>query len=250
MSMNRNRRISARAAEDLLNGASADGRHTHVAALLRTAAGPGRPDELAGQQQALMAFHRAQLRPDPSPRRQSMIKSALVKVLTVKAAAVAALVLAGGGVALAASTGALPNPLSSHQPATATSSSGHPDSSHGPTATPHPGGSADPSPSLVGLCRAYTAGAGSAQGKALDNPAFHALLTAAGGKDNVDSYCTNLLATTTTHPTGSPSDHPSGRPSTHPTGRPSSHPTGNPSGHPTGHPSGNPTGNPTPKPSH
>lgn len=49
-----------------------------------------------------------------------------------------------------------------------------------------------PSPSLVGLCHAYTAGAGSEHGKALDNPAFSALITAAGGRTGVDAYCAAL----------------------------------------------------------
>ena len=127
-----------------------------------------------------------------------MIKTAVVKLLTVKAVTVAALVVGTGGVALAASTGALPNPLNSHP--TPAASAGQSHTGDAPAASPHPGGSADPSPSLVGLCKAYTAGAATAQGKALDNPAFHALLAAAGGKDNVDSYCTNLLATTAATP--------------------------------------------------
>lgn len=248
MSMNRARRLNARTAEDLLNGAGVDGQHQRLANVLRAVAGPTQPAELARRHEALAAFGRARLHPDPPQRRQSMIKTAVVKLLTVKAIAVGALLVGTGGVALAASTGALPNPLGNHPtPAASTGQSG---SSHGPAASPHPAGSADPSPSLVGLCHAYTAGAGSAPGKALDNPAFHALVAAAGGKDNVGSYCTNLLATTTAHPSGSASQHPSGRPSTHPTGRPSSHPTGDPSGHPTGAPSGHPTGNPSPKPSH
>lgn len=243
MSMNRNRRISARAAEDLLGGASVDGRHGRLASVLRVATGPGRPAELAGRHEAVAAFHHARLCPYPPPRRQSMIKSAVVKLLTVKAAAVTALVLGGGGVALAASTGTLPNPLGSH-PAPAASSSGQSGSSHGPAASAHPHGSADPSPSLVGLCHAYTAGAGSAHGNALDNPAFKALLTAAGSKADVDTYCTKLLGTATTHPSGAPSDHPGGRPSSHPTGAPTSHPTGAPTDHPTGPPNPQPSGHP------
>ena len=246
MSMNRNRRINARTAEDLLNGGGVDGRHARVADVLRAAASPGRPAELAGRHEVVAAFHSARLRPEPSPRRQSMIKTAVVKLLTVKAAAIAALVVAGGGgVALAASTGALPNPLTSHQPAPA-SSSGQ-SGSHGPAASPHPRGSADPSPSLVGLCHAYTAGAGSSQGNTLDNPAFTALVTAAGGKANVDSYCTNLLASDAAHPSGAPGDHPTGAPSSHP-GAPTSHPTGAPTAHPTDAPTDHPTGAPTDHP--
>ena len=244
--MHRTRRISARAAEDLLTGAGFDGQHQHLAQVLRAVAGPTQPGELAGRQDALAAFGRARLRPDPRPRRQSMIKTAVVKLLTVKAVAVAALAVGTGGVALAASTGALPNPLGNHPSPAA--SAGQSDATHGSAASPHPTGSADPSPSLVGLCKAYNAGVAASQGKALDNPAFRALLTAASGKDNVKAYCTNLLATAAAHPSGSPSDHPSGRPSSHPTGDPS-HATGDPS-HPTGDPSSHPTGIPSPKPSH
>lgn len=246
--MHRTRRISAQAAEDLLNGAGLDGQHHHVAQVLRAAAGPAQPGELAGRNDALAAFGRARLGPDPLPRRQSMIKAAIVKLLTVKAVAATAILVGTGGVALAASTGALPNPLSNHP--TPAVSTGQPGSSHGPDASPHPAGSADPSPSLVGLCHAYTAGVSSAPGKALDNPAFRALVVAAGTKDNVDSYCTKLLATAAAHPSGSPAEHASGHPSDHPTGGPSVHASGHPTGEPSGHPSDHPTGNPSPKPSH
>lgn len=163
-----------------------------------------------------------------------MLKTALLKLLTVKAAAIAAVVVGTGGVALAASTGALPNPLHGHHPVPAASA----DPSHlggRPTASGHPG-NADPSPSLVGLCHAYTAGAGSDHGKALDSPAFKALLTAAGGKTNVDGFCTNLLTTASAHPDETPTGHPGGKPSDlpteHPIGRPSEHPTGAPNPHP------------------
>ena len=227
--MNRARRINARTAEELLNGAGVDAQHQRLAQVLRAVAGPTQPGELARRHDALAAFGHARLRPFPPQRRQSMIKTAVVKLLTVKAIAVGALLLGTGGVALAASTGALPNPLGNHP--TPAASAGQSGSSHAPAASPHPTGSADPSPSLVGLCHAYTAGAGTAPGKALDNPAFHALVVAAGGKDNVDSYCTNLLATTTADPNGSPSDHPS-RPAQHPPHRPTDHPPGRRTKHP------------------
>ena len=163
------------------------------------------------------------------------MKSALLKLLTVKAAAIAAVVVGTGGVALAASTGALPNPLNSHPVPAASPSRAHPGDR--PSAPHGPGGPASPSPSLVGLCHAYSAGAGSDHGKALDSPAFKALLTAAGGKAGVDAFCTKLLATTQAseapggqpragnHPTGHPTEHPTGRPSEHPTDKPSTHPS-------------------------
>ena len=221
----RNRRISARAAESLLSGAHADSSHPRLAATLRAAAGPTRPGELAGRQAAAAAFHRALQHPS-APRRRSLIRSATLR-LTVRAAAVAAVVLGTGGVALAA-TGAIPSPLNNHHPVPSAST----DTSHRGVlqASTHPG-NADPSPSLVGLCRALTAGAGSDHGKALENPAFQALITAAGGKDGVDAFCTKLLAdsgpdhgaanpTPTEHPSHpvhpSHPDHPADQPSVHP----------------------------------
>ena len=192
-----------------------------------------------------------------------MIKSTLAKVLTVKVAAIAAAFCAAGGVATAAVTGHLATP-SSTSPVPATASS-HPAGASGS----HPGTSASrgsssghhgsPSPSLVGLCHAYLAGAGSDHGKALDNPAFTVLITTAGGKSQVDGYCTALLkehssATGSPEPTTAPgrstpdhpgnTDHPTGAPVTHPTGAPETHPTGAPETHPTGAPSTHPTGAP------
>jgi hypothetical protein len=237
MSIHRTRRISARTAEDLLNGTDVDARYVRLAAVLHAAAGPTRPGELAGRQRAVTAFHCARRNPAPFPRRQAM-RTALLKLLTVKAAVVGAVVVGTGGVALAASTGALPNPLHSHPVPAASADKSHPGGR--PAASDDPG-NADPSPSLVGLCHAYTAGAGSEHGKALDSPAFQALLTAAGGKANVDGFCTKLLASAAAHPDGAPSGHPDGKPSDLPTGHPTEHPTGRPSEHPTGAPAPHPS---------
>jgi len=237
MSIHRTRRISARTAEDLLSGTDVDARYLRLAAVLRAAAGPTRPGELAGRRQAVAAFHGARRNPAPYPRRQSM-RAALLKLLTIKAAVVGAVVVGTGGVALAASTGALPNPLHSHPAPAASADQSHPGGR--PATSDHPG-NADPSPSLVGLCHAYTAGAGSEHGKALDSPAFQALLGAAGGKSNVDGFCTKLLATAAAHPDGAPSDHPGAEPSEVPTAHPTEHPTGRPSEHPTGAPAPHPS---------
>ena len=152
-----------------------------------------------------------------------MIKSAVVaKLLTLKAAAVAVAAVSAGGVALAASTGVLPNPLN-QTPENPGHSVNAPADSNG-----------TPSPSLVGLCTAYLAGAGEDHGKALENPAFGALITAAGGTENVDSYCDDLGVTApgADRGSGGPTDHPSGKPSDV---GPSQLPTGPPS-HPTGPP--------------
>jgi hypothetical protein len=94
-----------------------------------------------------------------------------------------------------------------------------------------------PSPSLRGLCQAYTAHVGSSPGKALDSPAFSALITAAGGKDKVAAFCAGML-----------SAQPGNRPTAHPGGKPSSLPTPANTTHPTGKPTTVPTGHPTPHP--
>ena len=226
--MKRTRGISARAAESLLNGAHADPSHPRLAATLRAAAGPTRPGELNGRQAAVAAFHRALQSPSTSPRRRSLIRNATVR-LSFKAAAVAAVVVGTGGVALAATTGAIPIPLNSHRPVPSASAMSH--RVGVPQASQRPG-NADPSPSLVGLCHAYTAGAGADHGKALENPAYQALITAAGGKDGVDAFCTRLLAdAATSQGPGGPAatEHPShpAHPShpDHPTDPPTAHPS-------------------------
>ena len=213
------RRIDRETASRLLDGdPDALSRAGRLTAPLRAARGPAHRHELAGEPAALAAFRAAaDLASERRPRRKSMLKIALAKLLTVKAAAaVAATGL--GGVALAAGTGALPNPLfappathvpathvpATHAPATPGTTPSHPDGRSGPT------DAADsPSPSLVGLCRAYTAGAATNPAKALKNPAFAKLVDAAGGADNVEEYC----AATTKDTPGAP-----GRPTINPTG--------------------------------
>lgn len=217
MSSNRTRRLDRSTAERLLSGDQAT-TDTHggtaaamLAATLSAAAAPARQAELAEEDRALAAYsNAAQLGPNPEFRRQSMLKSALAKVLTVKAAIVVA-ALGASGVALAAGTGALPTPWSD-TPATppATSRAATPDAppSTTPTGKPSDAGKpadagATPDPSVTGLCTAYTAQVGDDPGKALESPAFEALVTAAGGKDKVPAYCDTLAGE---H--GKPSDLP------------------------------------------
>ncbi|NBH07733.1 hypothetical protein [Amycolatopsis sp. SID8362] len=135
-----------------------------------------------------------------------MIKTMLAKLLTAKlaVAAAAAAAVTVGGVAAVAATGNFPGSTDEHAtstPATATAS-GKPsvstteaaEASHGEGKSTGAEPSGSPSPSLVGLCHAYTAGDKAEHGKALENPAFTVLITTAGGKDNVDVYCTKVLA--------------------------------------------------------
>src|SRR3569833_4766450 len=90
-----------------------------------------------------------------------------------------------GGVATAAVTGALPLPAGGAAPAPstsrpapsaavplATSATTWPRDESGPAHPPAP----SPSPSLVGLCHAYRAGDKAEPGKALESPAFTALV--------------------------------------------------------------------------
>ena len=240
MSADRRYRLNRNAAEQLLRGESASGPasqladHYALASLLAVAAAPEANRELAGEAEAVTAFRRAHLGPATQPRRPSM---SATKLLVAKAVLVAAGV-SGGGIALAAATGHMPANLTG-KPAAASSAAA---ATHTPArgeSTSHP--AASPSPSLRGLCQAYTAHAGHDTGKSLDSPAFTALVTAAGGKDSVTTFCTSLLAT---HPGNAPTSHPTGKPSSHPTQANTTHPTGKPSELPTDHPTGKPTPHP------
>ena len=250
MSKRRSERIDRRTAERLLRGAPVDVPDA-LAGLLAAAAAPPRDGELGGEPAVLAAFEAARHVPIPPPRSPSMIKLTFAKLLTAKVAAAAAAIFAVGGVATAAATGALPLPAGGSAPATSTSS--HPAATGSPStrvAAHTPAGDTraehepSPSPSLTGLCHAYTAGNKAEHGKALDNPAFTALIQAAGDKTKVDGYCTTLVKdepAKPVHPSDSPeptaapgqsgddhgtdADHPSGAPSTHPSGPSTTHPT-------------------------
>lgn len=133
------RRISRKAADQLLDGAAGpdQGAPTglkwstgsgQLVSVLAAAAAPGRADELAGEQMAVAAFEANHLASVADSRSEQMIKSPLAKILTVKVIAAALAVGAGGGVALAASTGT----FSGSSPATSRTSVATP-------ATPVPG---------------------------------------------------------------------------------------------------------------
>lgn len=249
MSTNGPRRIDRHTAEQLLRGTPVAGRADGAAAvadLLAAAAAPAREDELAGEPAALAAFRSARPGPVPQPRRRSVIKSALVTSLTFKIAGLTAALLTSGGVLAAALTGHLA-PHAGPGPAVAPSTSSHATASTHPAtaATAGTTGAAGsgqdgrasrpaPTPDLIGLCHAYTA-----RGGAPDNPAFTALVTAAGGRAKVSAYCMALLngapgrpPTTVAPPRHTGSAHPSNG-SAHPTPPPTHHPThaGGGSGH-------------------
>ena len=240
MSTHRPTRIDRATAERLLSGAVVDpqdGPEALVRLLAATRA-TARPSEFAGENVALEAFRAANLGLVLQPRRRSMLQIALAKLLTLKVATTAAVAVAAtGGVAVAASSGVLPNPLGSDAPKATPSAQ----ATSGPEDAAEAKGSASPSPSLVGLCRAYKAGAGDNPGKALENPAFSVLITTAGDQEKVAAYCDTLLAAqkgdkapagpsarpdvADTHPTAKPDSHPTGAPDVKPTGAPANHVT-------------------------
>ena len=236
-----------------------------LARLLRAAAGHAHGGEVVGEQDAMDAFRAARLGIIGPPRRPSSFRMALAKLLTLKAAILAAVAVAAtGGVALAATSGALPLPLRHGPPEPRTTpahSTAVPSPTPAATAPGSPGplppptatALGSPVPAVLNLCRAYTAGAGNNPGKALDNPAFGALVDAAGGRDKVAAYCAAALATANGGGNGGASggngdgppavgrDHdgrPGGAPG-HPTGKPDKQP---PKGPPTAEPNGNPHG--------
>lgn len=110
------RRISRKAADQLLDGAAGPDQGSltgltgstgsgQLVSVLAAAAAPGHADELAGEQMAVAAFEANHLASVADSRSEQMIKSPLAKILTVKVIAAALAVGAGGSVALAASTG-------------------------------------------------------------------------------------------------------------------------------------------------
>ncbi|SFW75301.1 hypothetical protein [Amycolatopsis australiensis] len=245
MSKHEGRRLDRHTAEQLLRGAPADVPGA-LAGLLAAAAAPPRDGELGGEPAAVAAFLEAARHTHaPRPGSPSMRKSTWAKLLTAKVAAAAAAIFAAGGVATAAVTGALPLPAGDPPRAPATSAPSDP--AAGEPATSTTAHTRDetrpaPAPSLPGLCRAYEAGDQAERGKAPANPAFTALVTAAGGQAGVDGYCAALLgaeAPTPVRTTGAPAvpgrsdngkehstgSHPSGPPATHPSGPPNTRPT-------------------------
>lgn len=252
-------RLTRRSASRILDDPTALG-GLPLTSVLAAASAPAEAGELPGEMQALAQFAAGTSRIPTTAPGGTPVMSRIRKLVTAPAALAAAtgLVVAGGGLALAASQGALHAPFqghdhrSDHAPSAPASTnpglsrtdspSGEPSDTATPTATHTPSGT--PSPSLEGLCHAFQAGAMSHNHA---NPAFAALTKAAGGTANIATYCVGLIGpshkpstpVTPTHPakpTQAPTSHPStpsrqGNPPTTPPGRPTSLPT--PTSHPT-----------------
>jgi len=195
--------------------ASAPPGYARVAELLAATVAAPTPRELAGQA-SVLAELRAVARtrssvalsgPARPPRRR---RAGLAVVVVVGA-------LATGGVA-AAATGHLPEPVREAARSILAASGGRPATPEppepAPVTTTGSGGAglgAAPStgapgsglgaaaagsvaqPDLEGLCRAYLAGKGGEQGEKLDATAFKALSRAAGGDDQMRTFCQRLV---------------------------------------------------------
>jgi hypothetical protein len=168
MNTRHSRRISRKAAEQLLDGAAGRGQGTEagpdqLVSVLAAAAAPGHDDELAGEQMAVAAFEANHLASVANFRREQMIKSPLAKILTVKVLASVLVVGASGGVALAASTGT----FSSSGPGSRPEGGG---SGVAAPVTP-PAGGIIPSPSDSGSGSASASPSGGTQQPAASSPA-------------------------------------------------------------------------------
>ncbi len=155
-----------------------------LAGVLRAAAAPAHPGELAGEEAAVAAFRAATARVETAPARPSALRRVVAKALTVKAA-VAVAVVGSAGVVLAASGGVLPTPWSTVPPVeqTQTPTSTAP-AVPGPSARTGPHATT-PAPAVVDLCEAYA----ESDGKHRADPKFGPLIDAAGGADGVTEYC-------------------------------------------------------------
>lgn len=248
MSIHRTDRIGRGTAEQLIlrGPAISSSAPEPLWTVLAAAAAPGRYDELAGEQAAVAAFREARLATALNARRPSMIQTALAKLLTVKIAAATIAATTLGGVALAAGTGALPTPGDQDKAPKPTQSKELVGSRGGASPSTSPKAekpsTGTPSPSMVGLCKAYTAHPMDSRGKALESAAFTALVTAAGGGAKVGGYCTTVLAAASASPkapTGKPTDTPADKPTDKATAKPTDGPTA-PEQQPTAHPTGRP----------
>jgi hypothetical protein len=164
--------------------------YRRVASLLRAASGPPLASELAGERAAVATFtvmsRRSATSNPPSSSRRAQLVS---KFLTVKVAvATLTAAFAIGGVAAATTVG---RSAPDQDNAKTVGGVGKPDKTEagkgqGPDAT---------GPAKDGLCRAWGAGKGADRGGKADATAFEALAEAAGGEQNIATFCASTTST-------------------------------------------------------
>ncbi|MFF3855021.1 hypothetical protein [Micromonospora sp. NPDC002575] len=192
--------------------------------LLAAVRAAARPDELRGEGAALHAYRLARTGSAAPVRATRARPTLLAGLLSAKAALAALAVAATGGVALAATHGALPQPLGragERAEAPASGQPAPPSGSPGRTAG-SPGGARDPRvppAPLVVLCHSLRAEA--TVDRALAEPRYADLVAAAGGPERVPSWCAEAVAPSST-PAATPTPTPTGRPGVdgRPDGRP------------------------------
>ncbi|HTJ34131.1 MAG TPA: hypothetical protein VL738_12955 [Dactylosporangium sp.] len=162
--------------------------------LLRAAAAPGRPHELAGEEAAVAAFTRVYR---PAKRLRRRIVATAVAVFT--AASI-------GGTAFAAETGHLPAPIKSWlegapdqtTTAAAPSPSAQPRTTPaGPAASP-PAAGTPAAINTAAACRAYLAFRADPRAGAVTGEERKELARLAGGEPAIEDYCRRLLGVTAT----------------------------------------------------
>ncbi|MCZ7429156.1 hypothetical protein O7607_25715 [Micromonospora sp. WMMA1949] len=207
--------------------------------LLSAAAGPAAPGEVAGEERALAAFRAAHAARGTQPVPAAVAAPRSRRRLRVAAALSGLAATAVAGVAFAAvhldrepeplgppgttagpsgtgptGTGPAVTGPSRAAPSTPAGDASGAASPPAPSPTPVPSGTpsaADrkPAPSpggpqMAGHCRAYLAKSERQREKALTKPGYADLVAAAGGPEQVESYCRNLL--------GAPADDPAETP--------------------------------------
>lgn len=218
-------RLTPADAEAMLNRAPG-GVAAHPLAHLLAAAVPGTARGPLAREAAVIAAFRA-ARDAPASTRPVQHHSKATRLLTAKAAVIG-IVVAAGGIATAAGTGAVPNPLAPRPTSRPNDHPGGHPSATGPRPNPSvvPAGSAPPSPTAAGgiptppsatsqpapsiteLCRAYMDMSGTDRHQALTTAPYATLVDAAGGRDKVTSFCAGLLGPRSGRtPPGPPATH-------------------------------------------
>ena len=215
-------------AERLLAGqlhpADAPPEYRCAAMVLAATAAPPSPDELAGESEAVSAFRavaRSSLHHAGS--RRPTVPTRFLSLKLAAAVAIAALSVAG---VAGAATGTLPDAAQrvAHKMlgAAGVPSADDRGSRGGGASAGKPSSKSDNSPTgpdvtgpaKAGLCRAWAAGQGTANGGKADSTAFEALAKAAGGADRIAAFCADVLK-----PTHEPQGTPSGAGADHAQGQ-------------------------------
>lgn len=168
--------------------------------LLSAARAPGTAVELSGEEAALRAFRLGVTPPQLTddlgrPGRARVLR----RLIAVNVAVAAALVVSG--VALAAG-GVIPLPFTESPQVVDSSSQPGPPGTTGPaTSTDRrvgPGSiaptlGAPPAAAIPGLCHAYLSHVAAHRGERWPDPAGAALILAAGGEDQMETFCTGVI---------------------------------------------------------